>query len=141
MRSRWLKYWLHREEYLCRGVPGWTARALPTISQEQVMKFTIVAVIGLAVAVTSTLAVGQDTPAAPSGLKDLKSQVAYGLGMKIGQNLKTQATDLDPDLIAKGLKDAFSGAKPVLTEQQINEAIQTFSMQMQAQMQAKQAKQ
>jgi FKBP-type peptidyl-prolyl cis-trans isomerase len=92
------------------------------------MKLTIVAVIGLAVAVTSTLAVGQDTPAAPSGLKDLKAQVSYGLGMSLGQNLKRQANDLDPDLLAKGLKDAFSGAKPLMTDQQIK----AYTAQMQA---------
>jgi FKBP-type peptidyl-prolyl cis-trans isomerase len=53
---------------------------------------------------------------------------SYALGMdigsKVGPNLKKQSVDFDPALVSQGLKDAMSGGKTRLTEQEAQAALQ-----------------
>jgi FKBP-type peptidyl-prolyl cis-trans isomerase FklB len=107
--------------------------ALPTRTQEHGMKFTIVAMIGLGFVAASAIAVGQDSPAGSTALKDVKAKASYGFGLSLGRNLKTQSIDVDPDLLVKGIKDALSGATPLLTDAQIQEALQALTQQAAAQ--------
>ena len=53
--------------------------------------------------------VAQESPA----LKSQKEKVSYSIGMDIGANLKKQPIEIDPDLLARGIKDGFSGVKPL----------------------------
>ena len=105
------------------------------------MKYSIVAATGLGLVVISTLAVGQDAPQtapvpapaqAPAGLGDLKSQASYGLGLSIGRNLKAQSVDIDPELMARGLKDGITGARALRTEEQAEKAVTAFQQQFAA---------
>lgn len=68
--------------------------------------------------------------AAKPELKDLKDKVSYSIGLNIGQDFKRQDMDIDADLLAKGIKDAVSGAQPLLTEEQIRETITTYQKEM-----------
>lgn len=81
------------------------------------------------------------TPPPPANsaapFKDQKEKASYALGMNVGSGLKRQSVDIDPDTFAKGLKDALSGGKTVLTE---DEARATL-MQLQNDMRAKQEEQ
>ena len=65
-------------------------------------------------------------------LKNPKDKVSYIIGMDIGMNLKKQSIDINSDILAKGLKDALSGAKPLLTEQEIQETMGAFQKEMNA---------
>lgn len=64
------------------------------------------------------------TSAAPSAakssqvttLKDQKEKASYALGLNVGTSFKKQQIDVDPDIVAKGLKDAYTGTKPLLSE-------------------------
>ena len=69
-------------------------------------------------------------------LKNQKEKVSYIMGMDIGKNLKTQSLDIDPDILARGVKDAFLGGKPLLTEQEILETMTLFQREMMARQQA-----
>ena len=62
--------------------------------------------------------------------KDQKDKVSYIIGLDIGANLKKQAVDINPDILIKGVKDALSGNKPSLTEQEINSTIAAFQKEM-----------
>jgi len=111
------------------------------------MKYSIVAATGLGLMGMSALARGQDAPQAPAapilvpapgtapaqpppaGLADLKSQASYGLGLSIGRNLKAQAVDIDPELMARGLRDGITAARPLLTDEQIEKAVTAFQQQ------------
>ena len=62
--------------------------------------------------------------------KDQKDKVSYIIGLDIGANLKKQAVDINPDVLLKGVKDALSGNKPSLTEQEINSTIAAFQKEM-----------
>jgi FKBP-type peptidyl-prolyl cis-trans isomerase FklB len=63
-------------------------------------------------------------------LKNQKEKVSYIIGMDIGRNLKKQSIDVDPNIIAKGMKDALSGEKPLLTGQEIQETMLAFQKEM-----------
>jgi FKBP-type peptidyl-prolyl cis-trans isomerase FklB len=65
-------------------------------------------------------------------LKSQKEKVSYIIGMDIGMNLKKQAIDIDSTILARGAKDALSGAKPLLTEQEIQETMVAFQKEIMA---------
>jgi len=65
-------------------------------------------------------------------LKDKKEKISYIIGMDIGQNLKNQSIDVDPDILARGLKDGLSGGKPPLSEQEIRETMTAFQKEVKA---------
>ncbi len=67
-------------------------------------------------------------------LKDQKEKASYAIGLNIGNDFKTQDVEVDPNILLKGMTDALSGTKPMLTEEQIQETL----MQLQKDMVAKQ---
>jgi FKBP-type peptidyl-prolyl cis-trans isomerase len=52
----------------------------------------------------------------PLALKTPKDKVSYAMGMNIGTGLRKQSIDIDPAILARGLKDSFSNGKTLLTE-------------------------
>jgi FKBP-type peptidyl-prolyl cis-trans isomerase FklB len=65
-------------------------------------------------------------------LKNQKDKVSYIIGMEMGKNFKQQSIDIDPDILTRGIKDVFSGGKPLLTEQEVQETMVTFQKEMMA---------
>ncbi len=65
-------------------------------------------------------------------LKDQKDKVSYGIGMDIGNNLKKQSIDVDPDILAKGIKDAYSGGKTLMNEQELRDTMMALQKEMMA---------
>jgi FKBP-type peptidyl-prolyl cis-trans isomerase FklB len=69
--------------------------------------------------------------AATASAQDLKTQgdsVSYGIGVQIGSNLKQQAINVDPKLLAKGLEDAMA-EKAKLTPDQVQAVLAAFQEQ------------
>src|SRR5579871_6111991 len=59
----------------------------------------------------------QSAPAnSTAPFKDQKEKASYALGMNVGTGLHRQSVDIDPDVFAQGLKDALSGGKTLLTD-------------------------
>ncbi len=94
------------------------------------MKFQIVVVLSVLLLVS--LVNAQENPV----LKNQKEKVSYSIGLNIGRNvggdLKKQSIDIDPNILAKGFQDALAGAKPLLTDQEIQETMATFQKEMMA---------
>ena len=65
-------------------------------------------------------------------LKNQKDKVSYIIGIDIGKNLKNQSIDIDPDILARGIKDVISGKKPLMTEQEVQETTAAFQKEMTA---------
>jgi len=65
-------------------------------------------------------------------LKGDKEKLSYSIGMDIGGNLKRQSVEVDPDLLAKGFKDSYGGAKTILTEEEARQAIMDFQKTLMA---------
>src|SRR5258708_3762128 len=55
---------------------------------------------------------------APLALTTQKDKFSYALGMNLGGSLKKQSVAVDPNILARGLKDALAGGKTALTEDQ-----------------------
>jgi FKBP-type peptidyl-prolyl cis-trans isomerase FklB len=90
------------------------------------MKLQFFAVIGI------LFLVSQVTGQEKLVLKNQKEKISYILGMDIGNNLKRQSIDVDTSILARGVKDAFSGSQPLLTEQDIRETMAAFQKEMMA---------
>ena len=73
-------------------------------------------------------------------LKTQKDQVNYAIGVNIIGNIKQQGVEIDLDLVMKGMKDAYSGDKLLLTDEDLRVAIdqyQTAVRQKRSKMMAK----
>jgi FKBP-type peptidyl-prolyl cis-trans isomerase FklB len=62
-------------------------------------------------------------------LKDQKDKVSYSIGMNIGFNLSKQKVDINPDILAAGIKDSIAG-KPQLTQDQVKDVMAQFEKDM-----------
>jgi FKBP-type peptidyl-prolyl cis-trans isomerase FklB len=54
----------------------------------------------------------------PFTLKTQKDKTSYAMGMNVGTGLRKQSIDIDPAIVARGLKDAFSNGKTLLTDEE-----------------------
>jgi FKBP-type peptidyl-prolyl cis-trans isomerase len=59
-------------------------------------------------------------------LKTLEEQAAYSLGFDFGRDMLESSPEFNPDLIARGLLDAMRKAKPLITAEQQQYAMDTF---------------
>ena len=65
-------------------------------------------------------------------LKTDKEKISYSIGMDIGGNLKRESVEVDPDILAKGLKDSYGGGETILTEDQAAQALADFQKALMA---------
>jgi FKBP-type peptidyl-prolyl cis-trans isomerase FklB len=82
-------------------------------------------------AVALSLAVSVLAEEKPPQLKDLKDKASYSLGLNVGFTFKQQNLELNLDAFAAGFKDAMSGKKPLMTEQEVRETMMAFEKDMQ----------
>jgi FKBP-type peptidyl-prolyl cis-trans isomerase FklB len=72
-----------------------------------------------------------------SPLATQKDKVSYAIGMNIGNNLHRQSLDVDPKLLQKGLEDAMSGGKTLLSEDEARATLTQLQGEMREKQQAK----
>jgi FKBP-type peptidyl-prolyl cis-trans isomerase FklB len=65
-------------------------------------------------------------------LKSQKEKVSYSLGINLGKNIKQIPTEIDLDIFYQGFKDAASGAKPLLSEEEMHKVMTDFQKKMTA---------
>ena len=83
-------------------------------------------IVKIVMALTVTGAVlAEDQP----NLKEPKARSSYAVGIDIGNSMKRQEVDLDPQALAAGIIDTFAG-KPKLTETEMKAAITDLQNQM-----------
>jgi FKBP-type peptidyl-prolyl cis-trans isomerase len=75
------------------------------------------------------------TAAAP--LTTDKQKASYAIGENIGKSLKRDDVDLDTATFMRGLRDAFSGAKPALTDDEAKAVLTKLATDVRAKQQAK----
>jgi FKBP-type peptidyl-prolyl cis-trans isomerase FklB len=88
---------------------------------------------------------GQKTPAAkprtataakpPLTLKTQKDKVSYAIGVNIGKNLHKDSVDVDPAIFLRGMKDAISGGKLLLTDDELKSTLTILQAGLQKQQQ------
>jgi FKBP-type peptidyl-prolyl cis-trans isomerase FklB len=80
------------------------------------------------------------TPTLAPGFKTQKEKISYAIGMEMGKGVKVQGIDVDPIILTQGLKDALSGAKPQMSEEELKQVITALQQEMrQKQMQIQEA--
>ncbi|HEY3489002.1 MAG TPA: FKBP-type peptidyl-prolyl cis-trans isomerase [Candidatus Deferrimicrobiaceae bacterium] len=94
-------------------------------------------VVVLAVVLSANLAFGGDGVE----LKDKKDKVSYGIGLSFGNNLKANIKnddiEIDQELLLRGLRDAFTGASPALSDNQLRETMMNLQSEVTAHQEAK----
>jgi FKBP-type peptidyl-prolyl cis-trans isomerase FklB len=71
-------------------------------------------------------------------LKTQKEKASYALGANIGSGLHRQGVvNVDPALVARGLKDAMSGSKVLMTDEEIKAALQQLKTDVGKEQEAK----
>ncbi|PYK42485.1 MAG: hypothetical protein DME46_10495 [Verrucomicrobia bacterium] len=83
-------------------------------------------VIGITLATLAASAFAEDRPA----LKDPKDKVSYSIGLDIGMTFKKQKMEVNSDVLAAGVKDGLSGAKPLLNTEEVRQVMMEFSKDM-----------
>lgn len=73
----------------------------------------------------------QDAPKAEA------DKVSYCIGLSIGTGLKRQGIDVKDESFLNGFKDALSGAKPRMSDEEMNSTMQAFQQEMRSKAQAK----
>jgi FKBP-type peptidyl-prolyl cis-trans isomerase FklB len=67
----------------------------------------------------------------PPQLKDLKDKASYAIGLNVGFNFKRQNVDVNQDAFMAGFKDALTGRKPLMSEQEVKDTMMAFEKDMQ----------
>ena len=88
------------------------------------MKSTFVVIAGILLLASPVLG-AEDTL-----LKNQRDKVSYTFGVYSGKNLKQQSIDIDLDIMVKGMKDSMSGAKTLLTEEEMRAVMTAFQQEM-----------
>ncbi|HWM89676.1 MAG TPA: FKBP-type peptidyl-prolyl cis-trans isomerase [Thermoanaerobaculia bacterium] len=81
----------------------------------------------------------QAQPQASQGQKPaaLQDRASYIIGLNLGQSLTGQDVPVAVDMIIQGLRDGLGGATPLLTQEEIQAAMQEFQQQLMTAQQAK----
>jgi len=95
----------------------------------------------------ATLALGaaifgaaQPIAAQDAKLETQKQKASYGIGLNVGMRFKHDSIDLDTDAFMAGFKDALANAKPKLTEEQLEQAMNNMRKEVEEKASAQGAK-
>ena len=77
--------------------------------------------------------------APPLVLKTDKDKASYAIGMSIGKSMHKDAVDIDPNIFARGLKDALAGGKLLMTDEEAQAAITALKSDVQKKQEDKMA--
>jgi FKBP-type peptidyl-prolyl cis-trans isomerase FklB len=73
---------------------------------------------------------------APLPLKTPKDKASYAIGMSMAKGMKAQGVDIDPAILARGLKDGLAG-KPQMTDEEAQAALADLQKNVRAQQEEK----
>lgn len=68
-------------------------------------------------------AIAAIAPCQDSAFKSPKERQSYAFGVDVANDLRRQLMDVDPDLFNKGFKDAISGGRILLSEEEVRAAV------------------
>jgi len=65
----------------------------------------------------------QQTPSQPGDLKTDKDKASYAVGLSVGKSLQRDSIDVDPNIVAQGMKDVLAGGKVLMTDDEAKAAM------------------
>ena len=72
------------------------------------------------------------TSSAPLALETQKDKVSYAVGINLGRGIHKEAVDVDPEILARGLRDGLSDAKPQMTDEEVQATLTELQKQVTA---------
>lgn len=105
------------------------------------MKSKLITALGLSLIVANVQAAAVSADAKKDGgtakaaetnsaLKSDSDKLSYTIGADIGENLKSQNIDVNPSVVSKGLTDALTGQKLLMTKEQMQETISNLQKKL-----------
>jgi FKBP-type peptidyl-prolyl cis-trans isomerase FklB len=82
--------------------------------------------IAFGIALICGAASAQEVPT----LESQKEKVSYALGMDLGNRLRRQSVEVDPDLLAQGLRDALAGGTTLLTADEVRASLMALQTEL-----------
>ncbi|GAC1700913.1 MAG: hypothetical protein NVS9B4_03240 [Candidatus Acidiferrum sp.] len=76
------------------------------------------------------------TPSAVT-LRTDKEKASYAIGMSIGKSMQRDGAEVDPDILARGLKDVLAGKKSLLTDDEAKTALGALQNDLRSKQEAK----
>jgi FKBP-type peptidyl-prolyl cis-trans isomerase len=93
------------------------------IFQGEKMRFQAVAALAVG------LLACQDKGSQEIVLTDQKAKISYAIGLSIGNNFKQESIEVDHTVLMRGIQDAMSGAKALLTDEECNQVMMQFQQE------------
>lgn len=94
------------------------------------MKRNLVIAVAISAALVgcnqNTAEQAEPAAAAKLALDSEEKRVSYGMGTGLGQRIAQETFGIDVDAFTQGLKDAVSGAEPLMTQEEIMQEMQAF---------------
>jgi len=87
-------------------------------------KYAVSAILGLSL-VVPTISMG-------ASLETFEDKLSYSMGFEVGNYFKATGGDIKKDLLVNGIEDAFNGAAPLMTPEEMLATKQEFAQKMQA---------
>ena len=85
---------------------------------------------------TAAKSTAKATAGSTRALVTTKDRQSYAVGLNAGMRMKQMPIDLDPSLVAQGLKDAMSGAKPAMTDDEAKAVLTDLQGELQKKQEA-----
>ena len=67
-----------------------------------------------------------NTAAEQSKISDKTARVSYSLGYQVGQDLKRQGSEIQPNVMRRGILDGLSGRAPLLNSKEMQQLLSTL---------------
>ena len=101
------------------------------------MKGSVIVLVGIALTAACVRAEAPKAQVQPGEvqLKTNVDQASYAIGLNIGRSLKAELPEVNLETLLLGVRDMMAGAKPRLTDQQMQAAMQTFQRETMAKVQ------
>lgn len=61
-----------------------------------------------------------------------KDRISYAIGMRMGHDFARQNFDIDPDMLARGMKDMMAGGQKLMTDAEAQTTLQNFQKERMA---------
>jgi FKBP-type peptidyl-prolyl cis-trans isomerase len=66
----------------------------------------------------------------PLNLQTQKDKVSYAVGLNLGKGIHKEAVDVDPDILARGMRDGLTDAKPQMTDEEVQATLTELQKQV-----------
>ncbi len=86
--------------------------------------------IGLCLVLMGAQIAAQASAEETTVLKTQKDMLSYGIGVSVAKNFKKQETEVDLELMIKGLKDGLSGAKLLMPEKDLRKVMNMYQSEL-----------